>query len=1127
VNSRTFIAMLRVFLACVAAGLLVACDKEAKLESIEVTAVSASLAAGTTTQLSATGIYSDSSHKDLTGEVTWSSANIAIATVSSSGVVTALAPGTASLSATLKDVTASTSFVVTPALLVSLQVTPASSTVALGLSAQLVATGVFSDHTTQNLTTQVVWTSSSPAVAAFTTPGQAGRVRAVAVGSTNISAAISGVTGGMTMVVTAAELTTIQVTPSLPSLAKGVSRQFTATGILSDNTTLDLTSQVSWSSSNTAVASMGSVPGTIGSLLAVATGTSTVAATLGVVTGSTVVTVTPAILASIEITPPNPAIANGLRQQFAATGIYTDGTPQDITAVVTWGSSASAVATVSNAAGSNGLASSTGLGTATITATMGTVSASTTLTVTPATLVSIGVTPATSSIAKGLAQQFTATGVYTDNSTQNLTTTVTWSSADTAVATISNAAGSQGLATSANTGPTTITATLGTVSGGTQLTVTPATLVSIEVTPATPSIAKGLTQQLTATGIYTDSTAQNLTTAVTWTSSVTSVATISNAAASQGLATSAATGITTIAATLGTLSGSTQLMVTPAIVVSIGVTPAAPSVAKGLTQQFTATGTYTDNTTQNLTTTVTWNSSVTSIATISNAAGSQGLASTVNLGSTTITATLGSVSGATTLSVTGPLLVSIQVTPAGFVLVSGLTRQFTATGVYTDNSTQDLTTAATWSSSAPSIAAISNAAGSRGVASAAAAGATTITATFDGVAGNTQLTVTNVALTSITIAPASVSVPKGRPQQFTATGTYNDGSLQSLTTSVVWSSSVTAVAAISNAAGSNGLASTPSLGTTTITATSGSVSASTILTVIAAELTAITVAPNPASVPKGLSLQFTATGTYTDGNRDVTGMATWSSSATAIATISTAAGSKGFATSANLGSTTITAVIGSVSGARQLTVTDAILVGISVTPGGPGSYPNGTPLQFTATGLLSDGNSQALTDSADWTSSDPNIATVETRTDATPGRAVIRALGSTIDEVASKFYDATTNPNVYATVTASYNGFSASGIVRVYLSYNSGTAGIFNQMGACSSCHNQPPLSTTVRWWYSADPASTWSALYNRTRLNNALTTDFYYYICGAGRGTNMASTWSVAQCGAAKEWRRLSYPYN
>ena len=117
-------------------------------------------------------------------------------------------------------------------------------------------------------------------------------------------------------------------------------------------------------------------------------------------------------------------------------------------------------------------------------------------------------TPANPSIAKGLTQQFTATGTYSDNSTQNLTTSVTWASATPAVATITTG----GLATRVGVGSKHHQGDVGVgFSGLDELTVTAATLVSIAVTPADPSIAKGLTQQFTATGTYTDSSTQNLT----------------------------------------------------------------------------------------------------------------------------------------------------------------------------------------------------------------------------------------------------------------------------------------------------------------------------------------------------------------------------------------------------------------------------------------------------------------------------------------------------------------------------------------------------------------------------------------------------------------------------------------
>src|SRR5205823_12438252 len=102
------------------------------------------------------------------------------------------------------------------------------------------------------------------------------------------------------------------------------------------------------------------------------------------------------------------------------------------------------------------------------------------------------------------------------------------------------------------------------------------------------------TQQFTATGTYSDGSIQNLTNAVSWASSNTSVATVT----SGGLATGLAQSTSEISASSGGVTGSTTLAVGPAALVSIAVTPPNPSVSNGTTQQFTATGTYAAGSTQ-------------------------------------------------------------------------------------------------------------------------------------------------------------------------------------------------------------------------------------------------------------------------------------------------------------------------------------------------------------------------------------------------------------------------------------------------------------------------------------------------------------------------------------------------
>ncbi|MDA8433312.1 MAG: Ig-like domain-containing protein [Nitrospiraceae bacterium] len=355
-------------------------------------------------------------------------------------------------------------------------------------------------------------------------------------------------------------------------------------------------------------------------------------------------------------------------------------------------------------------------------------------------------------------------------------------------------------------------------------------LVSIEVSPANPSVPLGVSRQFTATGVFSDQTTLDLTEAVTWNSSDAAIATVSDAEGSKGLAVSASAGTTSITATSGGVSGHTTMTVTDAALVSIAITPVNPGIALGTSQQFAASGTYTDGTTRDVTAEVAWETGSPSVATISNSGGSKGLASSHAIGETSVSAASGAITASTTLTVTAAQLASIQVTPQGASVTTGATQQFKATGTFTDGSAQDLTTSASWSSSDASIAIVSNLPGSQGLASALSAGTVTVTATSGSLSGSASLTVRDVTLASITVTPANLVAKFGTTIQYTAKGTYSDGSVQDITQLVTWSSSNASIATISNAPGTKGLATTDHLvGRTTITATLGAVSGSTDL----------------------------------------------------------------------------------------------------------------------------------------------------------------------------------------------------------------------------------------------------------------------------------------------------------
>lgn len=180
------------------------------------------------------------------------------------------------------------------------------------------------------------------------------------------------------------------------------------------------------------------------------------------------------------------------------------------------------------------------------------------------TLQTIDVTPANPTIGNGATQQFAATGHFSDGSTQTLTSSATWSSDTLSVATISNTAGSIGLATGVDNGHATIQAAVGNVHGNTVLTVSTLAVAVVVVGPQNPVIAdSGATRAFTATGHLSDGSTQDLTASAVWTSSNTSVATMNGAVAtSHALTGSATAGFAKIQAVVGGATGSAILSVT-------------------------------------------------------------------------------------------------------------------------------------------------------------------------------------------------------------------------------------------------------------------------------------------------------------------------------------------------------------------------------------------------------------------------------------------------------------------------------------------------------------------------------------------------------------------------------------
>jgi len=252
------------------------CSSKSNLLSIAITPSSqGNLAVGSTQQFKATGTYANNSTADISSQVTWVSSDTTVATISSTGSATGVAVGNTNITATQLGVTSATvRLVVVTAALSSIAVKPANpDNLELGSSLQFTAIGSYSNNSTKDVTSQVTWISSDTTIA---TISSAGLASSLAVGSTNITAALSGITSTPAILLVA-KLSSIAITPSSPdNLAVGSKQLFTALGTYEDGSIADIRSLVTWTSSDSTISTISSV----GLVTGVADGSTNITATM-------------------------------------------------------------------------------------------------------------------------------------------------------------------------------------------------------------------------------------------------------------------------------------------------------------------------------------------------------------------------------------------------------------------------------------------------------------------------------------------------------------------------------------------------------------------------------------------------------------------------------------------------------------------------------------------------------------------------------------------------------------------------------------------------------------------------------------------------------------------------------
>jgi hypothetical protein len=597
-------------------------------------------------------------------------------------------------------------------------------------------------------------------------------------------------------------------------------------------------------------------------------------------------------------------------------------------------------------------------------------------------LTTITVTPATASITSGQTQQLTAVGK--DQNGNVMTIAPTWTT--TGGGTIS----SSGLYTATTAGGSfTVTAAVGTVSGSAQVTVAPLVLTTITVTPATATIVAGQTQQYTAVG--KDQLGNVMAIAPVW------ATTGGGSINASGLYTSTTGGGPfTVSASVGAVSGTAQVTVTPApVLTTITVSPATATITVGQTQQFTAVGK--DQFGVVMTIAPTW------AATGGGTVSASGLFTAVTAGGPfTVSASVGVISGAAQVIV-NPAPVSQTIQAESYTTMFGVQTETTADAggganvgwiAAGDWMTYSVTIPQTGTYSAKFRVSGWTATGTFALQNAANTTLTNVTVPNGGtgayqvwstVSGNNTFQLTagtqniriyatgpswnlnwfelkleaSSVLTTIIVSPSPVSVTSGSSQQFTAVGKDQYGNVMAITPTWTATGGTISTSGLFTAGAATG--------NNTVIATSGLISNSAQVTITSAPvLTTITVTPTGTSINVGQTAQFTAVGKDQNGN--IMSIAPiWSATGGSITT-------SGLYTGTTVGNQTVTATSGSVFGVAGITV-NAVQSGLAI----PGkieaeAYTTMFGIQTEACTDAGGGTNIGYVDAGDWLNYGVNVA---------------------------------------------------------------------------------------------------------------------------------------------------------
>jgi uncharacterized protein YjdB len=871
-----------------------------------------SLEVGSTTNLTATAVYTDNSTSVVTVKTDWNSGSPDIATVYAGGI-TGKKEGTAVITATYNGKTVLVNVTVSKKVK-ALTKDKQKIDLRLNQSESVVLTAYYDDGTTENVTTKADWSSDSNSVATVTN----GSVKGLSSGTATITAKYGNQT--LTIPINVEIVKRVDAAKTEVSLLLHGTETVLLTATYPDGTTEDVTALADWSTDKAAIADV-----LKGKITGYGPGQATITASYG--TKSTTIKVEVDNAIKLDLNKQELLMKKSATEQLILTATYSNGNTEAITDRAEWSSSNESIAYVYK-----GKLTANDVGEVLITAKYGEREVSVVVDVDMPRRIELS--KETVSLQKGGTEQVTVTATYSDGTTEVVTDKATWTTSNEAAADVI-----KGKITGYAAGETTITAAYGNKQATLKVDVDSALKLSLNKQEI--FLKKSATEQLTLTATYANGSTEDISSRAEWSSSDEAIVYVY-----KGKLTANAVGEAKITAKYG----DKQITMTVDVEVPrlLKLNKDNVTLQTGLTEQLTLMATYADGTSEDVTSTAKWSGTDDTIAYTT-----AGKITAYKSGEANVTATYGGKSVTAKVQVDIPSY--LKVSKKTINLQVGAVDTVVLTATFLDGREVDVTSKAVWTTSSNTIADVSS-----GTITGSDTGSATITASYGTRTVTIQVSVG--VLVSLSADNTELALRKGAAQPIVVTAKYKDGSTKDVSADAVWSSSNNKAVTVEN-----GKVTAKDSGVSEITATFDGKSVSVTVNVdTASSLTASTTyVILDLNEVKQISILAVDS---LDGERDVTNEVEWKSSNNQVVQVS-----KGLITPAARGKATVTATYGgkSVTIAVEIGVVQKLEVDRRFI-----SLKTGDNVTVILTATLADGSTRDVTSTATWKTASYKVADV-------------------------------------------------------------------------------------------------------------------------------------------------------